>query len=77
MIIEAQFGLLDVGITALAVRLTDPSRISRSIAGVVARRTPSGLIPSTPTITTCNGSAIAVQTSPAPNSKTNGQVARR
>ena len=53
MIIDAQFGLLTVGITP-ACSVYAPSFIIRPRVGVFAVRIPSGLSPSTPTMTTCS-----------------------
>jgi hypothetical protein len=53
MIIEAQFGLLEVGMTPRACREKEPSWIIRRMFGVLEFITPLGLIPSQPTIMTC------------------------
>ena len=54
MIIEAQFGLLTVGMTARAWSVLAPDFINWCKFGVAALRIPSGLSPSTPMITTCS-----------------------
>src|SRR5262249_30058210 len=54
MIIDAQLGLLTVGITPRACNVEAPSAIIRCRTGVLARRIPSGLSPSTPITTKCS-----------------------
>jgi len=55
---EAQFGLLDVGMTARARREKAPCFMSWSKWGVCALRIPSGLKPSTPMMTAREGRAV-------------------
>ena len=59
MIIDAQFGLLELGITARALRVQAPVRMSFVRCGVLEFRTPSPPRPSIPMTMTCSTPAIA------------------
>ncbi len=61
MIIDAQLGLLEVGITPRACKVQAPSFIIRFMTGACAFRMPSGLIPSQPMMIRCLGAAICAR----------------